>query len=166
MRDGSDPFFATILPGMVLILALCSFVPFLGGLFFGVYGGWWVATAIVFVLASYALIAMVRKLETPPAGQDQVRTTQRQLPHWSLIVYSATTGLGWNWACAFLWFSRRYAFFSIPVIGMTGLILTFYAVIAFLIAWLSPRNWRMALFVFLFIPGVVAGIVLRLGLLR
>ena len=57
------------------------------------------------------------------------------------------------------------AFFSTPVIGVTGLIMAFYAAIA-LVAWLTEGNWRAALLVFVFVPAVLGNIVLRLGLLR
>jgi drug/metabolite transporter (DMT)-like permease len=115
----------------------------------------------VFILATYALVAMTPKPEAPPA-------TARQLgfPGWSLVSYCVIIGLGFNWACVFLWFSRQYAFFSAPVIGATGLIMAFCAAIAFLVARLTRGNWLTALLVFVSASVFPAAIVLRLGLVR
>jgi hypothetical protein len=101
------------------------------------------------------------KPETLPA-------TPRQLGFlgWSLVSCCVIIGLGFNWACAFLWFSRRYAFFSIPVIAVAGLIMAFCAAIALLVARLTGGNWRRALAVFVFAEVVPAAVVLRFGLLR
>src|SRR5579859_3626685 len=106
MTEDYAQFFQPILRGMFLIIALCSFIPFLGGLLFGVYGGWWGAAATVFILASGALMAMITKRKTTPLkAEDEAMATQLLLPDWFLIVYCATIGLGLNWGCAFLWFS-------------------------------------------------------------
>ena len=156
-------FFGPILRGMVLMVALCAFVPFLAG---HLYGGRWHPAMWVFVLASFTLVAMIPKPETLPAIEGKGTARQFQLPEWSLVSYFFIIGLGFNWACAFLWFSRQYAFFSAPVIALTGLIMASYAAIALLVARLTGENWRTALLIFLFVPGVLAGIVLRLGLLR
>ena len=157
------PFFGPVLRGMVLIVALCAFVPFLAGL---LYGGRWEAAMGVFILASFTLMAMNPKPGRLPAIEAKGTARQLWLPDWSLVSYFFIMGLGFNWACAFLWFSRRYAFFSTPVIAVTGLIMVFCAAIALLIARLTGGNWRTALLVFVFAPGVLAATVLRLGLLR
>jgi len=102
----------------------------------------------------------------PRTSKSQFRDFHARIKVWSLIIYCIITGLGFNWACAFLWFSRRYAFFSTPVIAVTGLIMAFYAGIALLVARFTGGNWRTALLVFVFVPVVLAGIVLRSGLLR
>jgi hypothetical protein len=145
---------------MVLAVGLCAFVPMLAGFLYG--DNWGTGLALgVFILATYALVAMTPKPEAPPA-------TARQLgfPGWSLVSYCVIIGLGFNWACVFLWFSRQYAFFSAPVIGATGLIMAFCAAIAFLIARLTGGNWRTSLLVFVCASVFPAAIVLRLGLLR
>jgi hypothetical protein len=153
-------FFEPALCWMVLFVALCAFVPALAGLLYGV--NWETGLALgVFALATYALISMTPKPETLPATVRDIGS-----PAWSLFSYCITTGLGWNWACVFLWFSRRYAFFSIPVMTVTGLIMASYAAIAFLVAFLTGGTWRTVLAVFLFAAGVPAVVVLRLGLLR
>ena len=161
-------FFWPVLRGMVLIVALCAFIPFLAFLAGLPYGGTWGAAmgGGVFMLASFTLMAMIPKPETVPAIEGKGTARRLRLPDWSLVSYCVITGLGWNWVCAFLWFSRRYAFFSTPVIAVTGLTMAFYAAIALLVDRLTGGNWRTALLVFLFAPVVLAGIVLRLGLLR
>ena len=159
--------FASVLRGMVLIIALCSFIAFLTGLLSGAYGAGWGAAVLVFMLSSFILMRLIPKPETLPAiERERVwKSRQPRLP-WSLFAYCLITGLGWNWGCAYLWFSRRYDLFSTRVIGATGLIMASYAAIALLAAWLTGRNWRIALLFFALLPGVLASIVLRLGLLR
>jgi hypothetical protein len=146
-------------------VALCASVPFLAGLLFEVYGDRWVATGIVFVLASFTLIAMIPKPEALPAIEGEGTARQRRLPPWALVIYLTILGLELNWACVFFWFSRRCAFFSVPVIIVTGLIMAFYAAIALLVARLTGGNWRIALATFGFVLIVPPVIVLRLGVL-
>jgi hypothetical protein len=155
-RFSSGQFFV----GLVLVVGLGAFVPLLAGLLYGENWGTGLSLG-VFMLATYALLAMTAKPEAPPA-------TARQLgfPGWSLVSYCVIIGLGFNWACVFLWFSRRYSFFSAPVIAGTGLIMAFCAAIAFLVARLTRGNWLTALLVFVCASVVPAAIVLRLGLLR
>jgi hypothetical protein len=157
-------FFWPILRGIVLILALCAFIPTLSVFLYDRFAP---IGFSVFFLASFALIAMTPRPETLRAieGAATEKARQHRLP-WSLFAYCVITGLGFNWACVFLWFSRRYAFFSAPVVGMTGLILAFYAAIALLVARLTGGNWRKALLVSAVAQGVLAMIVLRWGLLR
>lgn len=156
-------FFGPVLFGMVMIVALCAFIPSLAGFLYGVYGGRWGAAMGVFVFASFTLAVMIPTL---PARKGDWTAREFRWPEWSLVSYFFIIGLGFNWACAFLWFSRRYAFFSTPVIAVTGLTMAFYAAIALLVARFTGGNWRTALLVFVSAPVVLAGIVLRLGLLR
>lgn len=158
-------FFGRVLRGMVLIVALCASVRFLAGLLFEVYGGRWGTAGIVFVLASFMLIAMIPKRQALPPVEREGAAKHRRLPPWSLTIYLATMGVELNWTCAFFWFSRRYAFFSIPVISATVLIIASYAAVALLVARLTGGNWRIALATFGLALIVPAVIVLRLGLL-
>lgn len=125
-----------ILRGIALIVALSAFIADLPFTFYG--AGIPIALIItehrrpaqmtdvtrrlqVLALATLALIAM-----TPPgalpesegAGPEMVR--QHRSP-WPLLIDCVTTGVGYNWVCAFPWFSRRYAVFSKPVVGAMGL---------------------------------------------
>jgi len=159
-------FFWPVLRWMVLIAALCAFIPTLAGLL-DEKGRWepgwgWGG----FVLASFTLVAMNLKPDTLPAIKGEGTASQLRSPNWSLVSYLVIVGLGFNWVCAFLWFSRRYAFFSTPVIAMTGLIMALYAAIALLVARFTGGNWRTPLIVFGIVSSALAGIVLRLGLLR
>jgi len=159
-------FSSPVLRGMVSIVAVCASVPLLAGPLFELYESRWVATVgIVFALASFALIAMTPKSEALLAIGGQMTPRQRRLPHWSLVIYLAILSLELNWSCVFFWFSRRYAFFSVPVISVTGLIMAFYAAIALLVARLTGGNWRIAAAVFAFVLIVPPVIILRLGLL-
>jgi hypothetical protein len=153
-------------PGMALIVALCAFIQFLAGILDGVYGVRWGAAAVVFFFANFTLAVMIPKAEILPAidGEGTLRRIRPQ-DCW-FVSYLVIIGLGFNWVCAFLWFSRRFAFFSIRVIAVTGLIMALYAAIALLVARLTGGNWRRALLIFVFAPVVLAGGVLRLGLLR
>ena len=154
-----------ILRGMILIVALCAFIKLLPAL---LYGGKWGVALLIFALASFTLMAMIPKRATLPAIEGERTTTERQhqLPDWSLLSYCFITGLGYTWVCSFLWFSRRYAFFSAPVICVTVLILASCAAIGYLTARLTGGSWRTALLVFALAPCALGGIVLRLGLLR
>jgi hypothetical protein len=165
-------FIGPVLLGMVMIVALCAFVPFVAGfLYEGRWEhGWGWA---VYPLASFTLVWMIPVVL--PERKGDWRARQYRWPEWSLFSYFFLTGLGLHWACAFLWFSRRYAFFSPPVIAATALVMASYAAIALLAAWFESQfnndrvtgvNWRTALLVFAFAPAVVGLIVLRLGLLR
>ena len=163
-------FFWPILRGIALIVALWAFIAFFSVLLYGIKrdAGNWGTAALVFVLASYALVWMNPKPETLTVveGEGPEKARQHRLPDWSLLAYCFITGLGCNWACVFLWFSRRYVLFSGPVVGATSLIMALYAAIALLVARLTGGNWRTALLVFAFAPLSLAGLVLRLRLFR
>jgi hypothetical protein len=158
-------FFWLILRGIALIVAIWAFIAFLSSL---LYGREWWPTMLGFLLANYALIWIAPKRESLPAikGDGTEKAKLYRLPDWSLLAYWFTTGLGCNWACAFLWFSRRYALFSGPVVGATGFIMLFYAAIALLVARLTGGNWRTALLLFVAVPVSLAGLVLSFRLLR
>jgi hypothetical protein len=168
MRDASAAmkgkyahFFWPVLRAIALIVALCAFIPFLSGFFLD--GGGYVTALSVFMLATFALIWM-SILDMSPATQGEGTARLFQLP-WALASYVAIIGLGFNWICVFLWFSKRCAFFSLQVIGVTGLIMAFYVAIALLVVRLTGGNWRIALATFGFALVVPAVIALRLGLL-
>lgn len=120
----------------------------------------------MFAIASFALIAMTRK----PVRQRVIAgegTDKANGPvPWPLFIYCGVTGLGYSWACAFLWFSRRYALFSGPVLWALSLILGLYAVIGLAVIRLTGGNWRTALLALAAVPCAISGIVLRLGILH
>jgi hypothetical protein len=162
-RDSYARFFWPILRALALIVALWAFVVDLPVL---LYSGKWGTTWLVFAIASFALIAMTPKPETFPAIEGEgAGKARRRLP-WTLLIYCGITGLGYNWACAFLWFSHRYALFSGPVIGALTLILVLYVIIGLVVGRLTGGTWRTALLVLALAPCAIGGIVLRLGLLR
>ena len=165
-------FIGPVLLGLVMIVALCTLIPFFANY---VHGGRWEPGWGwgVYVLASFTVAWMIPVVL--PERKGDWRARQYRWPEWLLFSYFFLNGVGLNWACAFLWFSRRYAFFSTPVIAVTSLIMVFYAAIALLVAWFDSLfnnagvtgvNWRTALLVFAFVPVVVANIVFRLGLFR
>ena len=175
--------FWPIVRGVCLIVALWSFIAGLSVFLHGEKLG--TVLPAVFLLASYGVVTMppkslrdwVLRLLAYPGfaswankaaiereGTEKAR--QHRLPDWPIVAYCFTVGLGCNWACAFLWFSRRYSLFSGPVVGATGLIIVLYAAIALLLGLVTGGKWRTALLVFLVAPGTLGVIVLRLGLLR
>lgn len=158
-------FLGRIFRGTLVIMALCASARLLTALLFETYGGRWEIAAIVQVLASFTLFASLPKRQAQPPVEGEGAARHGQLPPWSLVIYLAILGLELNWACAFLWFSRRYAFFSIPVVGVTLLIMIVYAGIAVLVARLTGGNRRIALATLGFVLLVPPVIVLRLGLL-
>ncbi len=163
VKANHNRLFWPILRGTALIVALCAFFPLLVGL---LYGRTWGTSAIVFALASFALITTTSWRETslPMPDDRTVMTLWQRLP-WTLVTYCAITGVGYNWVCAVLWFSRRYAAFSGPVAGAMGWILVLYAIIGIVVAWLTRGNWRTALVVFALAPCILSGLVLRLRIL-
>ena len=162
-----DRFFWPILRGIVVIVAIWGFIAFLS---VDLYGGELGFTAfVVFVIAMLAVRVMPFEPATPlPAieGEGTVKAKQYRLPEWSLLAYGVIFSLGCNWECVFLWFSRRYDPLSAPVVGATALVMALYAIIAIVVACLTTKNWRTVVVVFAFAPGALAGIVLRLRLLR
>ena len=152
-----------ILRGMTLILASLGFIAFLSGF---LHGENWGMGLPVFVVGTVALVAMTPTpgALTVPESEGSAKLTQRRIP-WSLIAHCLITGIGFNWACVFLGFSRRYAFFSPPVVGATACIMVLYATIGLLVACLTGKNWRVGLIVFALAPCVLGAIILRLNLL-
>jgi hypothetical protein len=150
-----------VLRGIVLIVALGAFIPYFVGFLFQADRAICAISGVIFVVASFALGAMLPPPEKLLRIGGEGTKRRVRMPDWSLIGYFVTIGLVSNWACAFLWFSRRYAFFSAPVIMVTGVIMALYAALA-LIVGLTGRNWRTALLVFLFAPGFLGLVVLRL----
>jgi hypothetical protein len=149
-------FAGPILGVMVLIVALYSYgIVFLATV---VSGGKWGAAVLVFALASYAL-RMIPRRGTLQATEDQgtVKARQRWLPDWCLAGFLIISSLAFNWACAFLWFSRQYALFSGPVLGVTGLIVALYAAIAFLATRRFGGTWLTAVAVFALASCALSG---------
>jgi hypothetical protein len=148
------------LRGIALIVAMWAFIPFLRVL---LYGGEPGIAVPVFAIASFALMAMTLPQERPTAmaGDRAVTAFWHALP-WSVVAYGIITGTGFNWVCAFLWFSRRYPVFSGPVVGAMGLLFLFYAAIGLAVGWLTGGNWRKALVISALAPLVLGGIAQRL----
>ena len=159
------PFLWPTLRGIALIVSICAFMRYMSVLIYG--GELGIAVPITFLIASFALMAMSRKRETSPRiyPNSTAALSLERLP-WSLFAYCAILGLGFTWVCAFLWFSRRQAFFSLPVVGAMLFILALYAAIGFAVACLTRGDWRTAMLVFSLAPCAVSGMVLRLHLLR
>jgi hypothetical protein len=147
-----------VLGGIVWIASLCAYIAFLAA---AVYGGKWEAALLVSLLASLALRAIVPERETPPEIEGTVTARQNRLPDWYLVSYCVVFGVGGDWACAFQWFSRRYYFFSGPVVGVTGLIVALCAAIGFLVARMMRRDWRTALLVFALASWIGGNAVVR-----
>src|SRR5215475_14878810 len=95
------PFWGQVFRGALVVVALCASARLFAGLVFEAYENRWEIAAIVHVLASFTLFAILPK-------------RQGRLPPWSLVIYLAILGVELNWVCAFFWFFRRYAFFSVP----------------------------------------------------
>jgi len=155
-------FFWPIFRGITLILASWGFISFLSEF---LHGKSWGMGLPVFVVGTFALVAMTPPPDALPAPDGEVseKSTKRRMP-WLLIAHCVITGIGFNWACVFLAFSRRYAFFSPPVVGATACIMALYATVGLLVARLTGKNWRIALVVFAIAPTVLGGTLLRLRL--
>lgn len=154
-----------VLLGIVLLASLCASVQSIASLVAGVYGVREEVATVIFFLANFTLAAIIPKPEMS-AIDAEGRPRKLRLVDWVILSYFFTIGLGFTWACAFLWLSRRHAFFTTSVIAATGLIMASYVAIALLVAWFTGRNWRMALLVIALAPFVVASTVLRLNLIH
>ena len=142
------------------MIGLCAFLLFLVGFLSGGQG--WIAAAVVFFFANFALARLFPKPESSPAFEDKGTAKTLRLYDWALLSYAFILGLGFNWLWAFLWFSRRYAFFSTRIIAVTGFVMAVWAVIALIVAQLTGRNWRTAVLVFATGPGLLASVFLPL----
>lgn len=164
-KASSARFLGPSLRGIALIVALWAFIKSLPELFYDDRAGSGTAL-LLFVVATIVLKAMTPPSALAPTeGEGAETARQRRLP-WPLFILLVSIGLGFNWVCAFLWFSRRYPVFSGQVIGGLVSIYAFFAVIGFAAAWLTGGNRRTALLVFVFGSSAVGAIVLRLHLLR
>jgi len=159
--------FWPIFRGIVAMVAAWSFVAFLS---VDLYGGKLGFTAfVVFLIAMLAVRVMPFAPVTPlraVEGQGTLKATQYRFPEWSLLAFGVIFGVGCNWECVFLWFSRRYDPLSVQVVGTTALIMVLYTAVSIVVACLTTKNWRTVVVAFAFGPGALAGIVLRLRLLR
>jgi hypothetical protein len=154
VKEESVRISSPILRGLVLVVALGAFTLLLVNLLFG---GKWELDALVFTIASVTLVAVIPKPETLREDEESVKARRRRLPDWSLVSYCVFIGLGLDWAAAFLWFYRRYAFVSGPVIGATSLLVIVYAAIGFLVARQIGGSWRTALLIFAVASWVLSG---------
>jgi|SRR5579859_1963915 len=156
----STSFFWPTLRGIALIVASCGFIAFLSE---SLHREYWGIGLPVFIVGTVALIAMTPLPYTQSAinNEGTLNRIQRRVP-WSLIAYSFITGAGFNWMSVFLAFSRKYAFFSAPVVVATAFIMAFYSAIGFLIAGLTGGNWRKGLAVSGASALAVGAIALRL----
>lgn len=142
-------FSGPVFRGMILIVMLYAFIALLAGL---LYGGKWGTAAVVFVVSSLVLRAKIPK---PP--ERSAIAGEGTVPDWYIAAYCIVIGLGFDWACAVLWFSRRFALFSAPVLGVTGLIVALYAAIGLLVARLTGGELRLALVVFALASWILCG---------
>jgi hypothetical protein len=147
-------FFWPAFHGIALILASCGFIASLSEFLDGEDS---TVSLLVFVLGTFALVVMSFRQDTLPTieGEGTEKLKQRRML-WFLFAHCVIIGVGFNWVSAFLVFSRRYTFFSVQVVGATGLIMVVYAAMGVLAAFLTGGNWRKALLVF-------AGTLLMLG---
>ena len=84
--------------------------------------------------------------------------TVKERQPWWLVLFWALIGLGFDWHCAFLWFSGRYSIFSTPVLHRMGLIVTLCAAVALLAAFvLRQARWRDAGIFFCLVSGLAYG---------
>jgi hypothetical protein len=155
----------TVVRVIVLLVALSAYIASIARF---LYTGSWGVHALAFAVAAFVLIALVPEPETLPAIEGEGAATEKllRLPDWFLLSYCLIVGVSENWICAFLWFSRRCAFFSAPVVGVTAVVIASYGAIALLVALLTGGNWRNGLLVFVVAPFFAAGVVLRLHLLQ
>jgi len=158
-------FLRPVLFCVVITLAWCAFIAALAFLAVLPYAkrleadmAFW-----LFLFASSALTMTIPLLL--PKKRGGWRERQYGWQEWSFMSHFFIIGLGLTWACAFLAFSREYAFFSFQVMAVTGLIMALYVAIALLVAAMTG-HWRGTVLVLAAVPYAMALIVLRLHLFR
>jgi hypothetical protein len=146
--------------GIIVVVASCGFIAFLSRV---LSGGDPSVGLLFFVAGTLALGLLTPPPDTLPAiGEEGAnKSSQRRTP-WSLVTLCVIIGAGYNWTWIFFAFEQRYAFFSAPVVGAMGVIMAFYALVAFLVGRLTGGNWRMVLMVFAAASCCLGAIVLRL----
>jgi hypothetical protein len=96
-----------------------------------------------------------------PKGEElqaiEKQYTVKARQPWWLVLCFAIVGMGFDWHCAFEWFSEKYPFCSGPVIRRMSLIVVLCATIAFLAVLVAKRKLRDAAAVFFFTSGTVLG---------
>ena len=86
------------------------------------------------------------------------RDTVKERQPWWLVLCWALIGLGFDWHCAFLWFSGRHSIFSTPVLQRMGLIVVVCTAVALLAAFvLRQARWRDAGVFFCLVSGLAYG---------
>lgn len=97
------------------------------------------------VMVVFWVVATLIRLRHYSSRGTEVKAGQPRLPNWCLVTFCIVYSLAYNWLSAFLWFSRRYALFSAPVLGEMGSMAALSAVIALVAAYLAGGNWRTAI---------------------
>jgi hypothetical protein len=76
---------------------------------------------------------------------------------WCLLIGFVVAGVGWDWYCAFEWFSRRYSLASAPVLGRMASLVLLCASIGFIAALLRGKKWQVGVVVFFLASGTLSG---------
>lgn len=97
------------------------------------------------VIVVFWIVATLLRLHHHASREPDVTQGQPRLPDWCLVAFCIVYSLACNWLSAFLWFARRYALFSAPVLGEMGWMVALSAVIALVAAYLTGGNWRTAM---------------------
>ena len=138
--------------GVVLIVALCAYIAATKSF---LDRGTWEILVVVLAIASWALIATARKPETEPSIRVVAAyglASPELLRHYRLgQQLDLRISVVLPTICCLLCSGPR----------CDGLILSLYAMLGFIVAWLTGGNWRTALLFFTLAPCAVATIVLR-----
>ncbi len=95
------------------------------------------------------------RIEAQQIVERQGSWAIRKQPWW-LILCWVVGGLGFDWICAFEWFSRRYSLFTEPVLGRTAVIAVWCAAVSLLVVWVVRQaRWRDAAAIFFLASGEV-----------
>lgn len=80
-----------------------------------------------------------------------------RVPNWCIAGYCIISGLVFNWAWAYSWFSPRLALTSGPVLGKMASFVTLNAIIGLLAALLhNERKWQLAAAYFALASGYLS----------
>jgi hypothetical protein len=79
---------------------------------------------------------------------------------WCFVIGLILGGIGWDWYCAFEWFSGKYSLYSGPVFTRMSLIVMSCALVGFLAVRLRGGRWQVGVAVFFLTSGTVSGNIL------
>ena len=96
---------------------------------------------------------MILKRETSqviedPDSPESTKAWLHRWPVWCFAIWCIVGGLAFDWYCAYEWFAGKHTYFSIPVLGVMGLIVLVCISISIIVVLLTKEKWIVVVIVF------------------